>query len=304
MPLRIASDLHIEAYAGKATEALIDVFLPKDDRDPDSILILAGDISSNLDQLVDFLALVEQHFKHVLFVPGNHCYYRHDMVEWNVTARATFDQRLKNTTYAIGEVLSTVIDGIRFIFGTLWADGGPTLADRGQVGHYLNDFRLITMPGRDYSQTRRRFSVDDMVAIHRQQKADITRFLETPFDGRTVVVTHHLPSRRLVSPRFWPDDGSDGANGGFASDCDNLFIDHEPDLWIFGHTHDRISTKLWNTRVECNPAGYRGEWATEHNSFMQVQLENGKQVVRAAPVFVRLSDLEIDPLPADHLDEV
>ncbi len=278
--IRIASDLHLEGFAGRNAETLAVDFLPADERDAESILVLAGDISSNAEQLLAFLDACCKRFPKVYYVAGNHEWYRHDYVHHTKDLTAAIHNHqttlgaLTNLKFALDEVGYEELEDLklRFVFTPLWADGGPTLADRGTVGFYLNDFRLITMPSHgdlSYRQIPRKFSVDDMMDIHKRQKAGIEEHLKQPFDGRTVVITHHLPSRRLVSARFWPGDGSDGANGGFASDCDNMMAVHEPWLWIHGHTHDTIDTKLWKTRIVCNPAGYRGEWATPHNEFMQ-----------------------------------
>lgn len=270
MLLRIASDLHLEGFSNPAT-TLLNVFLPPDPRDAAAILILAGDISSSVSQLLEFLKLCEPRFRRVIYVPGNHELYRHNMQKWNADARALFDAQLTNTdTVHTAEVKSTIIDDTQFIFGMLWGDGGPTLSDQANVGWYLNDFRLITMTcDRDGTSFVRRFTVTDMQDLYRKQKETIESILEEPFDGKRVVVTHHLPSRHLVSARFWPGDGSDGANGGFVGACDNILAgDSAPALWVHGHTHDSIDTTLWKTRIVCNPAGYRGEWSTEFNSFM------------------------------------
>lgn len=259
--IRVCSDLHLEGFYGRNPEMLLIDFVPSDERDKESILVLAGDISSVPDQLVAFLQCALQKFPQVLFIPGNHEYYRHDCGAWNQEMAERLHKYCPGLHFALGTVKNVQLDDTRFIFGTLWGDGGPGLADQAQVGYFLNDFRLIRFEGR-------RFTVQDMMNIHQTQKAEIRRSLEIPFDGKTVVVTHHLPSRRLVSARFWPGDGSDGANGGFASCCDGMIAALEPDLWIHGHTHDTIDTTLWKTRIVCNPAGYRGEWQTSFNSFM------------------------------------
>ena len=293
--LRVCSDLHLEAFQGRNPDSLMVDFLPKDDRDADSILILAGDISSAPDQLAFFLRACLERYGDVIFVPGNHEYYKHNYDAWNKTMsdRLTTlgQEHAKNGSslyFSTSGVESVVLGATRFIFGALWADGGPTLADKATVGHFLNDFRLITRddPMGGYP---RRFTVNDMISEHKKQKAEIERLLRTPFDGKTVVVTHHLPSRRLVSKRFWPSDGSDGANGGFASDCDNIICTLEPDLWVHGHTHDTIDTELWKTRIVCNPAGYRGEWVSPHNSFMTSEKrEDGSKRAITVPKFVEL----------------
>jgi len=272
--LRIASDLHLEAFSGRDPVTLALDFVPPDERDAESMLILAGDISSGPTQLAGFLKACMNRFQHVLFVPGNHEYYRHNFGAWCRKMADDLPLLGTNLHFVTDDVRCEVIDGVRFIYGTLWGDGGPTLADRAQVGFYLNDFRLIE------KDARVRWTTDDMVELHKAQKQQIREHLETVFEGRTVVVTHHLPSRRLVSDRFWPRDGSDGANGGFASDCDNIICTLEPWLWVHGHTHDTIDMKLWETRIVCNPAGYRGEWCSEHNSYMpNVPGESGAKFI-------------------------
>jgi len=288
--IRVASDLHLEGFVGRDIDTLMIDFLPHDERDAESALVLAGDISSRPNQLLDFLHLCCERFPKVYFVAGNHEFYRHDYNEYprevlgGIWNRRDMFGSLRNLEVAINGVSYDELEGggVRFIFAPLWADGGPSLADQAKVGFYLNDFRLIkNARGNELKY----FTVQDMMAEHRAQKADIDRLLRQPFDGKTVVVTHHLPSRRLVSARFWPRDGSDGANGGFVGDCESILAyDHAPDIWIHGHTHDTIDTVLWKTRIVCNPAGYRGEWHTPHNAFWSA--ENGRPF--AVPKFVEL----------------
>lgn len=286
--IRIASDLHLEGFSGQTPEALRLAFLPEDPRDAESILVLAGDISSNAEQLVAFLGEVTKKFPKVYFVAGNHEFYRHDYTayppELEKALLGVMSGRFyNNLEFALNDVGYEELEEhkLRFIFAPLWADGGPTPADKEQVSFYLNDFRLIT---NNRNGEFMKFGVNDMMDEHQKQQAQIGRYLRQPFDGKTVVITHHLPSRRLVSARFWPKDGSDGANGGFASNCDNMICTNEPWLWIHGHTHDTIDTMLWKTRVVCNPAGYRGEWQTSFNTFMTAV--DGKQV--SVPKFVEL----------------
>lgn len=294
MLIRLASDLHLEAFSGQDGDALRASFVPEDAGDDLATLVLAGDISSQPDQLVSFIAACLGRFSSVVFVPGNHEYYRHNYDAWNKTMndrlgelRTAFLPKGSHLYFSTDKVETVDIGGVRFIFGSMWADGGPTLADAATTGRYLNDFRLIKRDD-PLGSYPRNFTVSDMVAIYRKQKADIEAALRQPFVGKTVVVTHHLPSRHLVSERFWPGDGSDGANGGFVGYCDDLLAaDHAPALWMHGHTHDSIDTRLWNTRIACNPAGYRGEWYSKFNDFMRT--EDGQRVV--VPRFINTEDL-------------
>jgi hypothetical protein len=291
--IRIASDLHLEGFVNRNPETLAIDFLPHDSRDAESVLVLAGDISSAPDQLVGFLQVCLSRFPQVIFIPGNHEFYKHDYFAWNSEMSDRFLQYCPGLIFANGGVGYTEIEGVRFIYGTLWGDGGPSLADQGAVGYYLNDFRLITNGSHPDHGSFVKFTVRNMIDIHKKQKATIDEYLRMKFAGKSVVITHHLPSRRLVSARFWPKDGSDGANGGFVGNCDDILAyDHAPDLWIHGHTHDTIDTELWKTRIICNPAGYRGEWATPYNTYMQPAFDpNNKTKPVAVPKFVALEEL-------------
>ena len=297
--IRVASDLHLEAFAGRDTETLMVDFLPADPRDTESILVLAGDISSKKEQLLEFLVSCCKRFSKVIFVAGNHEFYKHNYTLYckkmkeEILKYSVPGEAFENLIFSFDEVICKEFQEqkLRFIIAPLWADGGPKLLDQAVVGHFLNDFRVIKIevPTDKHHIPYRMFRVGDMMAIHKEQKAGIRGYLEIPYEGKTVVVTHHLPSRRLVSKRFWPSDGSDGANGGFASDCDNMICTLEPNLWIHGHTHDTIDTELWKTRIVCNPAGYRGEYATPFNGFMKSELrEDGSKLAVVVPKFVEL----------------
>lgn len=261
MHLRIASDLHLEQYFGKDAGYLLDALVPPGEHDDKSMLVLAGDISSQPDQLVSFLTRAVARFNGVVYVPGNHEFYRHDYFEWC----AQMESRLQQLTehgllFATRDVRVTELPEVRLVYGTLWGDGGYTLADQGQVGFYLNDFRLIRFGTHADHGSVQRFRVEDMVSMFKVQRRDIELALNARVEVPTVVITHHMPSRRLVSKRFWPTDGSDGANGGFVGDCENIICTLEPKVWIHGHTHDTIDTMLWKTRVVANPSGYHGEF--------------------------------------------
>lgn len=256
MKLRIASDLHLEAFTGRDPQSLTVDFLPPREEDAESVLVLAGDISSKPDQLVSFIGHCEPRFKHVLYVPGNHEYYRNHYQRFNTDVRAHFAANSAKTTVACGDVVQVQIDDVIFILSTLWADGGLDDAERERVGRYLNDFYLI-----GYREGR--FTVPDMMYENTQHIKKIELALQAKSPNKKVVISHHMPSYRLCHPRFGNE-----CNGGFASNLDHIFAgDNAPALWIHGHTHDTIDTKLWNTRIVCNPRGYRGEWSSQFNTF-------------------------------------
>lgn len=252
MLIRYCSDLHLEGFQHTAS-AQETRFLPHDLRDPEAILVLAGDICSKMDMLVEFLATVESRFRKVIYVPGNHEYYGSEMCAWNREFRNTARTKLSNVYSAAGTVEYCRIDDVDFIFGTLWADGGKSYREEMNVATAIADFRYIRFDDRN-------FKVSDMQALHRYQRSDIEHLLDRDLN-KTVVVTHHLPSYRLCHPRFGLEH-----NGGFASDSDHVL--NLANYWIHGHTHDSIDVTLGNTRVVANPAGYGRETnRSQYNDF-------------------------------------
>ena len=232
-------------------------FLPEDSLDEQSILVLAGDISSSLPQLIDFLEFVEKRFYKVIYVPGNHEYYKSNMQEWILSVDALFKSRLKNTVAPLLTGVETItLGGLFFVMSTLWGDGGKNPMEEIFVQNGLNDFRLI-----GYQENK--FTVAHMQQLNKLNKEKIECLINSQQEYPVVVVTHHLPSYSLCHPRF-----GHSINGGFASDCDHMMVDGVPALWIHGHTHDTIDTDLYGTRIVSNPHGYRGETNTSiHNRY-------------------------------------
>lgn len=80
--------------------------------------------------------------------------------------------------------------------------------------------------------------------------------LAYPFDGPTVVVTHHAPSFKCLEPRYQAMQGNH-VNAAFASSLEHLMGPGVP-LWIHGHVHNSVDMDIKGTRILCNPRGYAG----------------------------------------------
>ena len=233
MKLYVLSDLHTE-FAD---------FTPQDTNA--DIVVLAGDIGVGRKGL-DWAA---RHFtdRPVLYVPGNHEYYGHDLalIDELQSAAPENIHVLNNDTL--------VFDGVRFLACTLWTDfklHGEKEAwfARQRARRLLTDYDAIR-------NGRRRFTPEDSVELHETSREWLQRKLEERFEGPTVVVTHHLPATLSVAKQY----ANDPLNPAFASSLEDLIREHRPDLWIHGHTHVPCDYRLFDTRVVCNPRGYPRE---------------------------------------------
>ncbi len=245
MKIHILSDLHLGFAA---------LELPRNDAD---VLVLAGDIGSPREALAWAAA---QH-KPVLYVPGNHEFYGSDLQ----TTLADLRRLSAGTDVAILHGTELQLAGVRFLGTTLWTDfclyGGPPaqVAAMACARQRMRDFQRI----RVCADSQRVFSPDDAAGLHHQESAWLAQAIARPFDGPTVVITHHAPSRRSIHPRF---DG-DWLNASFASDAEDLPGAGRVDLWIHGHTHDSFDYRLGPTRVICNPRGYVRKGVAENPLF-------------------------------------
>lgn len=147
-----------------------------------------------------------------------------------------------------------VIQGVRFLGGTLWSDFklfGEANAEFARLDAQaaMNDYRLIRY-GSDYRSlqpldTQKMFT--DTVSFLKKKLAE-------PFSGKTVVVTHHAPSLQSVHPIY----KHDRLTPAFASDLESL-MGTPITLWVHGHVHNSNDYVVNGTRVISNPRGYHPE---------------------------------------------
>jgi len=229
MEIQVLSDIHLECESFEPPETTADV------------VILAGDIgigSRGIDWAKEYFNVP------VLYVPGNHEY--HDPSYSMAEIKMEMQEACKESNVMLMDNKVVIIEGVRFIGTTLWTD----LKSIESV-LYCDADRIIV----DYEVTKNaggliHFDRDYAQSLFEQNKAWLQSVLEQPFDGKTVVITHHSPSRRSIHPDY---EGNEW-NPCFVSDLESLM--DGVDLWIHGHTHSSLDYKLGNTRVVCNPRGY------------------------------------------------
>ncbi|MCP4288294.1 MAG: hypothetical protein GY792_28325 [Gammaproteobacteria bacterium] len=246
MKLHILNDLHIEFEEFEPPETAAEV------------VILAGDVGVGMEGL----HWAETHFPGgpVIYVPGNHEFYYHDI---------TLIDELKAQAPENIHVLNddqVIIDGIRFLGSILWTDfalfgEAEKFFAMQQARQQMTDFSIIQNNGRC-------FTPEDAIRLNKASRDWLAARLTEPFDGKTVVVTHHAPSSRSVHPRYI----NDLLTPAFASNFEGLMDGNQAALWVHGHMHESYDYEIYGTRVVCNPRGYapnalnpdfRRDWVVE-----------------------------------------
>ena len=238
MHAQILSDLHLE----------FDAAIPPVAPGADTVIV-AGDLAPYTPGLLGDLRDAWRQAARVIYVPGNHEYYGHDLDE---AAEALAEDCAANDITLLNPG-TTDLGEVRVIGATLWTDFAidrdPGIAMM-IADQRINDFGGAIWTGRGEGM----FSAATSAGRHEAERAFIEEALFAS-PGRTVVVTHHAPTPRAIHPYY---RGS-ALNGAFASDLEGLIARHRPRLWIHGHVHHPVDTMIGETRVLANPRGYPGE---------------------------------------------
>jgi len=217
--------------------------LQKPDNDAD-LIIAAGDIGM-FTQGVDWLQSLD---KKIIYVAGNHEFYSE---EYKQTLNA-LRRQCEGTCISFLENDELIFQGVRFLGCTLWADlfvEGDEKAEA--LGKSLNDFRKIIY--REDAFNQKIFS-----EFYERSRQWLTSKLAEPFDGKTVVITHHAPTE-------WSWNDAPGAlkKLAYCSDLKELFHEYDITAWFHGHIHSQGDYRIAGARILSNPRGYYGRKLVE-----------------------------------------
>lgn len=200
----------------------------------------------------DFLKRVSFQFPHVVYVAGNHEFYHG---KWKASLDHLREEcsKFSNVHFLENDVWKH--NDYTFIGCTLWTDcnnGDPLTLHA--LSDMMNDFRIIRNDEAGYTKLRPAHTL----SRHVKSKQYIKTIVSENFDEKFVVVGHHAPSTLSINEKYKHPMHSI-MNGGYSSDLSEFIMDHpQIKLWTHGHMHDPVDYVLGETRVVCNPRGYKG----------------------------------------------
>jgi Icc-related predicted phosphoesterase len=238
--LQYFSDIHLE-FGGLEIE--------KTNAD---VIIAAGDIGVGLQGL----EWLKSFGRPVIYVAGNHEFYGQ---EYFSTIDALRNQCAGSKVRFL-ERECMIMGEVRFLGCTLWTElGGEENERLEELKRVVNDFRQIR-----YRNEHLAFSHYTM--LHRESRRWLVNELEQPFDGKTVVITHHAPT-----PWSWHESPSNIKRFAYCNDLKELFHNHEIAAWFHGHIHVVSDYRCSGARVLCNPRGY-------HPSLLVPDFDSGRTI--------------------------
>lgn len=240
----VISDLHFESIDDNIHKTYEEI-VPEKIAD---YIILCGDIDNRTRAIYFIQYLIDLGYT-VIYIPGNHEYEDSNFDHVDSYFEAV---DMKNFYYLNNSVVE--FDNFRIIGSTLWASAGTLSIDPldGPVFSESVDYfvrqKLKFMI--DFTSIHG-FSVDKMAERFKKNYEFIVNECSKPFDGKTIVATHHAPSFESCLSRYRGNE----TNHAFASEMDCLIEMNKIDYWLHGHMHNSSDYFIGDTRVICNPRG-------------------------------------------------
>jgi len=236
MIFKIISDLHLEFMSiSEINEIVHNINNSSHDCNyncTNEYLILAGDITTYKYKHYLNILFYNLQYTKIFFILGNHEYY-HSNESINVVQEYRNICKEYDNVVFLENDKYIIENGPMIIGATLWSnidnEGYSMMADHNFI------------------------SKESILKKHNESLTFIIDTINNTHDTDVIVITHHLPSKTFILPKYKYYN-----NTGFASNCDELFkkpITH----WIFGHTHTQIQRKINGVNFLCNPLGYKHE---------------------------------------------
>lgn len=228
------SDLHLEFGAP----------FESPDQGTADVMVLAGDIIV-FNDFSSLEKIVKAWRKPILYIAGNHEYYTRQPMQDGLACFQEWAAPYPHLRFLQNEAVT--LDGVHFFGGTMWTDfnGNDFFAKRMALKH-MNDYRMIRF------SADRKLSPDDTIAFHEAFKAGLLDWLTQSLDGPRVVISHHAP----ISSKYDYHRESKLNAAYTALPMERVIWEHQPDIWVYGHSHEPDDRMVGKTRVISNPRGY------------------------------------------------
>ncbi len=265
MKIQLLSDLHNEFLRnGKQNpDHKWAGTIPETDAD---VIVLAGDIDTGTEG-VDWAIKESQRLgKNIVYVTGNHEFYRQ---EYN-SLKAKIKKQATGTAVHYLDCNVYIQKKVRFIGATLWTDYKTNNRTPQELAMFFVTKRVADHKVIKYKvgDTYRNFQPLDALAIHKKELHWLKKQINTPYKGKTIVISHHGPHPICQHPAYPVSEISSA----FHSDLSELIKHSNIDVWAFGHTHANVDKVIDNTRIISNQAGYPGENVSDFNASTIIEI--------------------------------
>lgn len=305
--LILVDDLHLEGRdseeISKASLKMSNIIKEIKTMGKIPILICAGDISEGLDGV----KWAKQFDIDTVYVCGNHEYWNQDFYEIN----EEIENFCLNTKIKFLNNKVIVLHNLRFVGNTLWTNLGDFLPwhEKNNIVKFysaMGDFKKTTAKKWYTENNIQRLNnylskcgvekekINTLVEnkffnplLEKEENYKSTEFLlkslNDDFNGKTIVVTHHLPAYEvwlkikniensslvgdiINNEKFFLDSTKTNNTlakeilmmGYYTNDLiDFMYSSNSPDFWLHGHLHIPVEEIVGKTKIISSPMGYK-----------------------------------------------
>ncbi len=238
LKIQIASDLHLEFEENRQ-------WLSKNPLiKKGEVLLLAGDIvtETHKKEAEKFFKKWSGKYDLILSTMGNHEFFDRSVDFAYPHYRENISHNhfhLNNETY--------IYKNVKFVVSALWTD--IIIEEAELIEKRMNDYRMI----REGEENPVLITTETTKKLHDISIEFLRNAVKEDFDGRIVIMSHHLPSFQSIDREFLYS----GINSAYATDLDKFIADNPKiKLWVHGHSHNFHEIKIGGCRVLRNPMGY------------------------------------------------
>lgn len=263
----VVSDLHIDQwspnYANKYPHGKISNHPFIIESNESKYLIVAGDISDDINISIDYLNDVSQHYEKVLFVDGNH---EHVHRYPKLYSRKEINQLVTNDKVVYLPMTPFKINDSVIIGSCGWwnyNDENPM-----SIKNCLNYFdswitHFNEKDNCDFIKNVIKRSNEEFNYLYKMLK----HYENDDTINNIIIVTHTVPDIK-----FTEHDNFDSHVCQYNTLFKDLFKFTKLSKWIFGHTHQEWNLSYNNVDFICNPRGRPNDYNREKYSTIEVNI--------------------------------
>ena len=250
MNIDVSSDLHINDQLD------LNHVISSSKKSNSDILLVAGDISDNIDITIFIKKELEKYYDTVLFELGNHDRYNKSIKQVDDIVTNLNDPTFFNSTNRFYIIDRTVVISV-----TGWYDlrcyehiGFGFENAKQEWYNIKRDSQFIIHDGIypwDYAELEKK----ELVKL-------VSKFNNDPNIDNIVISTHMIPSYEFVSPRGipeWDNSTPSYVNSFMVDEVSKENTNNKIKYWVYGHTHDRSNFLYKGINFINNARGYGGQ---------------------------------------------
>lgn len=264
----IVSDLHIDQWSHKYTSKYpcgqIKECPFKFTKSENDYLIVAGDISDDLNISINYLNEISVNYKKIFFVDGNH---EHVHKYPQLYDKTYINNLVNNEKIVYLPSNPYIINKTVFIGCCGWWDYNN---ENEEV--IENNTKYFKDWIKNFSREDNLEFINNVIQKSKDEFQYLYKLLQNYDNNSTIdniiIVTHTVPHIKYCENKSVTDDSGSQLNTKF----EKLFKFKKLSKWIFGHTHTQHEGKIYDVEIICNPRGRPEDFNRENYIIKKINL--------------------------------